>query len=104
MGLENVTVSYDTILDVLQKNPSFEGKYLIAIPVDEDLSQISWNGRDYQTRRNLYKQSNAFLSANDRTVNWALAKGHEEQQIREFGSIKPCIWGSDAYEYSRRNR
>ncbi len=101
VGLENVTVSYDRILDVLQKNPSFEGKYLIAIPVDEDLSQIPWAGRDYQTRHNLYKQSNVFLSANDRTAKWALAKGREEQQIREFGSIKPCIWGSDAHEYSK---
>ena len=101
VGLENVTVGYDTILKVLKKDTSFEGKYLIAIPVDKDLSQIQWSGRDYQTRLNLYKQAHVLLAANERTVKWALAKGEEENRIKEFGSIKPCIWGSDAHEYER---
>ena len=101
VGLENVTVGYDTILKVLKKDASFEGKYLIAIPVDEDLSQIQWSGRDYQTRLNLYKQAHVFFTANEKTVKWALAEGEEEIRIREFGSIKPCIWGSDAHEYER---
>lgn len=101
VGLEHVTVSYDTILETLKKSPSFEGAYLIAIPVDEDLSQIQWTGRDYQTRRNLYKQAHVFLTANEKTATWALAKGEEESRIREFGSIKPCIWGSDAHGYDR---
>ena len=101
VGLESVTVSYDAILETLKKNPSFEGAYLIAIPVDEDLSQIKWNGRDYQTRRNLYKQAHVFLTANERTAKWALAEGEEDSRIREFGTIKPCIWGSDAHEYDR---
>lgn len=101
VGLENVTVSYDAISKVLNKDPYFEGKYLISIPVDEDLSQIQWKGRDYQTRANLYKQAHAFLTANEKTIKWALAAGREESQIKEFGSIKPCIWGSDAHEYER---
>lgn len=101
VGLENVTIGYDTILKVLKKDASFEGKYLIAIPVDEDLSQIQWSGRDYQTRLNLYKQAHVFFTANEKTVKWALAEGEEESRIREFGSIKPCIWGSDAHEYER---
>lgn len=101
VGLENVTVGYDTILKVLKKDASFEGKYLIAIPVDEDLSQIQWGGRDYQTRLNLYKQAHVFFTANEKTVKWALAEGEEESRISEFGSIKPCIWGSDAHEYER---
>lgn len=101
VGLENVTVGYDTILKVLQKDTSFEGKYLIVIPVDEDLSQIQWSGRDYQTRLNLYKQAHVFFTANEKTVKWALAEGEEESRISEFGSIKPCILGSDAHEYER---
>lgn len=101
VGLEHVTVSYDTILETLKKNPSFEGAYLIAIPVDEDLSKIQWNGRDYQTRLNLYKQAHVYLTANEKTAKWALAEGEEEIRIKEFGGIKPCIWGSDAHEYDR---
>ena len=82
VGLENVTIGYDTILKVLKKDASFEGKYLIAIPVDEDLSQIQWSGRDYQTRLNLYKQAHVFFTANEKTVKWALAEGEEESRIR----------------------
>lgn len=101
VGLKNVTIGYDTIQEVFQKDNSFEGKYLIAIPVDEDLSKVEWSGRDYQTRRNLYKQASAYLTSNEKTITWALAEGEEESRIREFGSIKPCIWGSDAHGYDR---
>lgn len=101
VGLENVTVSYDEVWEALKKSTAFSGRYLIMIPVDEDLSQIAWSGRDYSTRLNLYKQAHIFLTANEKTVNWALAKGREADQIREFGSIKPCVWGSDAHEYER---
>lgn len=30
-----------------------------------------------------------------------MASGREDAQIKEFGSIKPCIWGSDAHEYQK---
>ena len=53
VGLNHVTVNYADIQKVLENNPTFRNKYLITVPVDEDLSQISWNGRDYSTRRNI---------------------------------------------------
>lgn len=101
IGLKHVTIHYADVQRVLENNNSFHGMYLITVPVDEDLSQIQWSGRDYSTRRNLYKQCHALMTANENTAKWALAKNHEEEQIREFGSIKPCIWGSDAHEYDR---
>lgn len=101
VGLNHVTVDYADIQKILENNPTFKNKYLIAVPVDEDLSQISWNGRDYSTRRNIYKQCHCFLTSNEKTIKWALAFGREDAQIKEFGSIKPCIWGSDAHEYQK---
>ena len=101
VGLTTVSLDYTTILTTLERNSAFLGKYLIAIPVDEDLSEVSWNGRDYPVRKNLYKQSHCLLTSNKKTVQWALAAGHEEAQKNEFGSIKPCIWGSDAHGYER---
>ena len=41
------------------------------------------------------------MSSNPGTRRFALAEGHEEEQKREFGSIKPCIWGSDAHNYDK---
>lgn len=101
VGLNHVTVNYADIQKVLENNHTFRNKYLITVPVDEDLSQISWNGRDYSTRRNIYKQCHCLLTSNEKTIKWALASGREDAQIKEFGSIKPCIWGSDAHEYQK---
>ena len=100
VGLQRVTVNYEIILEVL-KSSIFQDKYFITIPVDEDLSCIDWKGRDYSTRKVLYQQCDCLLTSNERTRKWALAKGHEEEQKREFRTIKPCIWGSDAHEYER---
>lgn len=41
------------------------------------------------------------LTSNEKTIKWALASDREDAQIKEFGSIKPCIWGSDAHEYQK---
>ena len=99
VGLEKITVKYEQVLNILNSSDLFLKKYLISIPVDEDLSEIDWNGRDYHTRRMLYQQCDLLMTSNSKTRLWALAKGREEQQISEFGSIKPCIWGSDAHSY-----
>lgn len=104
VGLKHATVKYSEILTTLSETASFDGKYLITIPVDEDLSQIPWDGRDYSIRQSLYRQCNCYMTSNQNTINWALAKGEEEARKREFGSLKPCIWGSDAHDYEQMFR
>ena len=73
--------------------------YIIATPVDEDLSRISWNGQGHQIRKLIYQQSHAFFSSNPKTHDFALGKTHNTQQdyIDEFKSFKPCFIGSDAH-------
>ena len=100
VGLKQVVVNYNCIIKALD-NSIFKDGYLIAIPVNEDLSRIDWKGRDYTTRKVLYQHCDCLLTSDIKTREWALAKGHEEEQKREFYSIKPCIWGSDAHEYAR---
>jgi hypothetical protein len=101
VGLEHVTVDDAEVLSVLRDCATFESKYLIAVPVDEDLSSVSWKGRDYLTKKNIYQQCHCYLTSNEGTRSWAIAKGKEEERKREFGSIKPCIWGSDAHSFNR---
>ena len=108
LGLKNITVSDSQIRNALNNTNCFKEKFLILVPVDEDLSEISWIGRDYETRKNLYKQANCLLSANKKTRDWAIAKKDGEidekeaaLRIKEFGSLKPCLWGSDAHEFER---
>lgn len=37
------------------------------------------------------------MTSNGNTRDWAL----DEDRIPEFGSLKPCIWGSDAHSFDR---
>lgn len=101
IGYQNISVTHTEIVKILHDYSGFENKYLISIPVDEDLSRISWQGRDYTTRQALYKECDCYMTANAKTRQWALARGEEDLRIQEFGSIKPCIWGSDAHSYDR---
>ena len=100
VGLRQITVKEDDIRKLLS-DILFKDKYLVAIPVDEDLSSLSWNGRDYILRKILYQQSHCFMTSNEKTRNWALGINCEEKQIAEFGALKPCIWGSDAHSYGQ---
>lgn len=101
VGLKSILVRSSDVLDVLQKCWEFDDKHLISVPVDERLSKVSWSGRGYVPKRNIYQQCHCYMTSNPATRQWALAEGEEEQRINEFGSIKPCIWGSDAHSFDR---
>lgn len=98
VGCMNAVVKSESILDVL-KNPIFKEKYIIATPVDEDLSKISWRGQGHQVRKLIYQQSHAFFTSNPKTHDFALGKTHNSllDYIDEFKSFKPCFIGSDAH-------
>jgi len=101
VGLEKATIHHDKVIDVLKKSTDLAEKYFLSIPVDEDLSALKWEGRYSETRRLLYHQCDFLMSSNAGTRRFALAEGHEKEQKREFGSIKPCIWGSDAHSFDK---
>ena len=101
VGLNHITVSETNILELLN-NDIFKDSHIISIPVDEDLSRgVPWSGRDSISRKLLCQQSHCFMTSNDSTREWALGRDGIEAQIEEFGSLKPCIWGSDAHSYDR---
>lgn len=108
VGLNHITVNYSQIGQLLQTNDKFAANSFIAVPVDEDLSDIPWSGRDYATRKNIYKQSHFLMTSFRKTIDWGVArnvpsdrqKQEIESRIREFGSLKPCLWGSDAHSYT----
>lgn len=101
VGLDHITVDENIILEKLN-NDLFKDHHIISIPVDEDLSKgVPWSGRDSISRKLLCQQSHCFMTSNDRTREWALGRDGIKEQIDEFGSLKPCIWGSDAHSYER---
>jgi len=102
VGMMNAVVDDEQICKILaNKKNIFEGKYLIALPSDEDLSKVSWNGQDHQARKLLIQKSDILIATNPNTIQWALGKKHEKAEafIEEFKSLKPCIGGSDAHTF-----
>lgn len=102
VGLKSAVVGVDDIKAVLKRNPTrFDGKYLLGLPSDEDLSSIAWNGRDGDVRRQLIAGVDFLFASNANTREWALGKKAETKQqfIKEFQSLKPCIWGSDSHNF-----
>mgnify|MGYP000917344256 FL=1 len=103
IGMKNAVVDDSEIVRILKNKKSiFEGKYLLCVPSDEDLSEISWNGQDHQTRKVIIQKSDLLYASNPKTIKWGLGSYSEckEDFITEFKSIKPCIFGSDAHDFN----
>ncbi|MDM3422728.1 hypothetical protein OGV53_19035 [Citrobacter sp. Cb025] len=97
IGACNASINESDLARILRGNSRFQNKYMLGIPSDEDLSQVSWNSQGHSIRKNLIKQSHFIFSSNPRTVSFMLGEYNKEQHLNEFGAIKPCLWGSDAH-------
>ena len=105
VGCMNITVSLDNIVDVLQNKKSlFDGRYLLVL-AEAEWALIDWRRQDHLTRKNILVRSHAIFSSNENTRIWALGKsteyGSPKEFIEEFGSVKPCVHGSDAHCFER---
>lgn len=101
IGMLNASVDENEIAKFLAIEP-FRGKYLLGINADEDLSAVSWNSQGHNTRKTLIKQCHFAFSSNSKTAQFLVGDFHESQEAfkNEFGTIKPCLWGSDSHDYS----
>lgn len=100
IGCTTAIVQDGQIREILNSHSDlFKDKYLIAIPVDEDLSAVDWNSQGHLFRKVLYQQSNIFFTSNKSTIEFGLGEKHssEEEYLQEFKSFKPCLIGSDAH-------
>lgn len=97
VGMMNASVDENEIIRVLSGNATFKDKYLIGLPCDEDLSDVSWNSQGHNVRKNLIKQAHFIFSSNPKTAKFFSGGSDKASFVREFGSIKACLWGSDAH-------
>ncbi len=86
------------MLEALDKD-CFREKFLLVLPT-ENWNQISWEGQDYLTRRNLLQTAHVVFCGQASTINWCLGKGDLTPELfkEEFGMLKPAIHGSDAHK------
>tara|TARA_Y100001954_G_scaffold237898_1_gene303241 strand:+ start:48252 stop:51059 length:2808 start_codon:yes stop_codon:yes gene_type:complete len=102
VGMKCAVVDDTEIVKILtNKKSKFKDQYLIFIPSDEDLSKINWNGQGHQIRKLLIQKSNGLMASNPKTIQWGLGEFHDTSAdfVKEFRSLKPCIWGADAHCY-----
>lgn len=78
VGCTTVAVSAHQIENILNSHDDiFGGKYVVAIPVDEDLSKISWNSQGHNVKKYFYQVANIFFATNSNTIEFGLGKKHK---------------------------
>jgi energy-coupling factor transporter ATP-binding protein EcfA2 len=101
-GCKVITFDLNEARKALQKD-CFAGKYLLFL-ASENWDQIDW-GQDYLTRKNLLQCSHGLFSGQKKAIAWCLGRYPDnmtpERFIAEFGSLKPCIHGSDAHSIGK---
>ncbi|MGV5803505.1 TrlF family AAA-like ATPase [Escherichia coli] len=99
VGMINSCFNLDELKDILNTNGKFKGKYILALPADEDLSKVSWKSQGHAVRKHLIMQSHMLFTSNSGTIDFCKGEKHEtiRDYLKEFGNIKPCVWGSDAH-------
>jgi energy-coupling factor transporter ATP-binding protein EcfA2 len=100
IGMMNAVIAHEDITAVLTSNRNrFADRYLMIVPADEDLSQFSWEGQAHQTRKLFIQKSHMLFASNPKTRAWGLGQKHlsVDEFVAEFGSLKPCVHGSDAH-------
>lgn len=97
IGMMNASVDEDDLIKILSRNATFKDKYLIALPCDEDLSDVHWNSQGHNIRKTLIKQAHLIFSSNPNTAKFFLGGNDKVSFVKEFGAIKACLWGSDAH-------
>lgn len=99
VGMINSCFNLDELKDILNTNGKFKGKYILALPADEDLSKVSWKSQGHSVRKHLIMQSHMLFSSNSNTIDFCKGEKHNaiSDYLKEFGNLKPCVWGSDAH-------
>lgn len=97
VGMMNASVDENDLVKILRNNAMFREKYLVALPCDEDLSDVNWNSQGHMLRKSLIKQAHFIFSSNANTARFLGGGDDKIGFVKEFGAVKACLWGSDAH-------
>jgi len=103
VGMMNAVVDDGKILEILSSQPKrFKNKFLVGL-AEEYTSLMDWDRQDHLTRKVLLQKSDFVFSSSDKTRSFCLGEKHPSRKefIKEFKSLKPCLWGSDAHDYQK---
>ena len=103
-ALTVATVSHETLMKALKGfDASLTGGrgYLVAVAGSGHggLSELPWEGHAAGVRQSVLHDADLFFSSNDSDRDFLLGltpDTPEDECIRRFRTLKPCVWGSDA--------
>ncbi len=102
-GIEQFQVPYTKIKEIVEL-PFWRGKCIVGIVngSNDGASGIQ-DSAMRESRREIYRMSDVIFSANERDQDYFLGRGRDSKQIviQQYGSIKPCVVGSDAHDLNQ---
>jgi hypothetical protein len=105
-GANQFKVPLNSLKEALRANKKLHGKYLVVVP-NSQRDGNSGNTDDNFTalRDDLYKFADCIFTGNPEDREFFLGKKEKglpvDVLIERFGSLKPCIHGSDAHQLDR---
>ena len=103
-GVEQFKTSLDQLKQAFKDNEKLRLNSLIIVSNSEaDGASGIQHSSLAATRQEIYRFADAIFSANPSDRSYFLGKGSDssEQIIKKYGSLKPCIHGSDAHELEK---
>lgn len=100
VGVNQFYVNYEHLRNVLRKHERFTGRYLVGVSNNNFDGNSGIKGDDLKAiRQEIYRLSHFIFSANPADRKYFLGKGVDKsgKVEKEYGSLKPCIHGSDAH-------
>lgn len=98
-GIEQFVVNFSDVSRIIRK-PTINKYILVAVAnSNRDGNSGIQHSSLAATRQEIYRMSNIIFSGNENDIKYFLGKGKDSPDviIHNYGSIKPCITGSDAH-------
>lgn len=103
-GIESFAISYEKLRDIVNKD-FFKGHIIIALANsthDGVSGIIQHEGNLQPLREEITRMADIVLSGNPSDIDYfSGCKTSEEEVIASYGSLKPCITGSDAHSLNQ---
>ncbi|MDR3306802.1 MAG: hypothetical protein LBS61_03955, partial [Endomicrobium sp.] len=99
IGQYNISIGH---LQKVLSNDCLKGRYLVGVSnSSNDGNSGIQDSSLIAIRREIYKLSDFVFSANENDINYFIGQRHDDIKkiIQDYGSIKPCIAGSDAHSF-----
>lgn len=104
-GISQFNISYDSLSKILNKK-SLKDKVIVAVSnSNKDGNSGIKHSSLAATRQEIYRMSDIIFSGNEKDISYFLGEGVDNESIiiANYGSLKPCITGSDAHSMDKVN-